>query len=66
MKVNFEEVVYCMILLNYCLYGMFCIFLNIWYRINELMNEIFGCLLFSKKKKGKLFLVVKLFLKIKI
>lgn len=60
MKVNFEEVVYCMILLNYCLYGMFCIFLNIWYRINELMNEIFGCLLFSKKKiKGKLFLVVK-------
>lgn len=53
MKVNFEEVVYCMILLNYCLYGMFCIFLNIWYRINELMNEIFGCLLFSKKKKKK-------------
>lgn len=51
MKVNFEEVVYCMILLNYCLYGMFCIFLNIWYRINELMNEIFGCLLFSKKEK---------------
>lgn len=59
MKVNFEEAVYCMILLNYCLYGTFCILLNIWHRINESMNEILGCLLFSKKKKGKLFLAVK-------
>lgn len=53
MKVNFEEAVYCMILLNYCLYGTFCILLNIWHRINESMNEILGCLLFSKKKKKK-------------
>lgn len=61
MKVNFEEAVYCMILLNYCLYGTFCILLNIWHRINESMNEILGCLLFSKKNKtkGKLFLAVK-------
>lgn len=51
MKVNFEEAVYCMILLNYCLYGTFCILLNIWHRINESMNEILGCLLFSKKKE---------------
>lgn len=51
MKVNFEEAVYFMILLNYCLYGTFCILLNIWHRINESMNEILGCLLFSKKKK---------------
>lgn len=29
MQVNFEEAVYCMILLNYCLYGTFCILLNI-------------------------------------
>lgn len=28
-KVNFEDAVYCMILLNYCLYDTFCILLNI-------------------------------------
>lgn len=66
MKVNFEEAVYCMILLNYCLYGTFCILLNIWHRINESMNEILGCLLFSKKVKRKtVFSSEKLSLKIK-
>lgn len=65
MKVNFEEAVYCMILLNYCLYGTFCILLNIWHRINESMNEILGCLLFSKKKRKTVFSSEKLSLKIK-
>lgn len=53
MKVNFEEAVYCMILLNYCLYGTFCILLNIWHRINESIHERDPWLFIIQQKKKK-------------